>query len=181
CARGVLVGTGNLYMRGVSTVCAAARPCAGLPPYDRVPSAIDCGVEARGLRRRRIALHHRARIVALYLALGPARPEAAGWILDGPSSCREARDHCGPLHLQMGNRCAYWAGERAGRAVLLDGLGARGAHPHDACLWRHAYSDGVADPGSRRHLRQGSHERSAAPRLPHLRAYAEVLAPVPLE
>ena len=46
---------------------------------------------------------------------------------DGAAAGRQARHHRGAVHLQMGDRCAGRGGERAGRAVLVAGLGVRRA------------------------------------------------------
>ena len=165
-------------MRG-STVCLLPRgPSAGRV-NDRFLSAIDRSAQARGVRRRRLAVHDHARAVALYLAGRPARPEAAGHAGDGAAARRQARHHRGAVHLQMGDRCAGRAGQRAGRRLLVAGLGVRGADRDDDRLWRHAHPDGAAHAGARRHLRQGGDARGAAARLPHLRAHAPAVAALP--
>ena len=76
----------------------------------------------------------------------------------------------------MGGRCADRAGQRAGRARLLAGLGDRRADRDDARLWRHAHPDGAADAAARRRVRQGGDARGAAARDPHLRAHARAVA-----
>ena len=72
-------------------------------------------------------LHDGDRAVALHLAVGPPRPQAAGLGRDGAAAAGQARHHRGAVHLQMGDRRAGRAGQRAGRAVVVARLGARGA------------------------------------------------------
>ena len=69
--------------------------------------------EARRLRRRRRAVSHAVAAVALHLAVRPRATckRRVVW-RDGAAARRQARDHRGAVHLQMGDRCA----DRAGHA-----------------------------------------------------------------
>ena len=98
---------------------------------------------------------------------------------DGAAAGRQARHHRGAVHLQMGDRRAGRARQRAGRGV--DWLAWALAAPiaADARLWRHAHPDGGADADARRHVRQGRDERGAPARLQHLRAHARAVAALP--
>ena len=133
----------------------------------------------RRLRQPRRAAHDRDPSVALYLAVRPPRPQAAGARRHGAAAGRQARDHRGALHLQMGDRCARRPRQRAGRRLRMAGLGARRAGRHDDRLWRHAHPDGGAHATARRPVRQGGDARRAPARLPHLRAHARAVAALP--
>ena len=52
--------------------------------------------------------------VAIHLAGGSAGPETAGRAGDAPAAARQARHDRGPVHVQMGDRCAGRAGRCAG-------------------------------------------------------------------
>ena len=72
---------------------AAIGAVAGLifPPSILVGAAVGAGVGA----------------LAGHLAFRPARPQASGRALDAASPRGQARDHCGSLYLQMGDRRAH--------------------------------------------------------------------------
>ena len=127
-------------------------------------------------RQSRRAAHHRHPPVALYLAGGPGRPEAAGARRHGTAAGRQARDHCGALHLQMGDRRARRPWQRAGRGVELAGLGAGRTCRHDHRLWRHAHPDGGAHATARWVVRQGGDACRAPACLSHLRTHARAVA-----
>ena len=170
----------SLYMRG-STVCLLPRgPSAGRV-NDRFLSAIDRSAEARGVRRRRLAVHDHARAVALYLAVRPARPEARGscsrWCC---CSLAKLATIAVPFTFKWATDALTGRGQRAGRAPsswLVWVFAAPIADDHR--LWRHAHPDGAADAGARRHVRQGGDARGAPARLPHLRAHAPAVAALP--
>ncbi len=129
--------------------------------------------------RPRRADRDRDPAVALYLAVGPPRPEAARAVGDDPAAGGQARHRGGAVHLQMGDRCAGRHRQRAGGVVRLAAVGHGGADRHDHRLWRHAHPDGGADAIARRPVRQGGDARGAAARLPHLRAHARTVAALP--
>ena len=122
---------------------------------------------------------HAGAAVAVYLAVGPRRPEMAGGVGDGAAVRRQACHRRGAVHLQMGGRCAERAGHRAGRSRFMVRLGDRGADRDDARLRADAHPDGAADAGARRHVRQGRDARGAPARHPHLRAHAPAVAALP--
>ena len=147
--------------------------------HERPSSSSRRSEQYPGIRRPRRAAAHRRAPVALYLAVRPRRPQAARARRHGAAARRQARDHRGALHLQMGDRCARRPRLGAGRGLRLAGLGAGRAHRHDHRLRRHAHPDGGADAIARRHLCQGGDARGAPARLPHLRAYARIVAALP--
>ena len=171
-----------LYMRhiGRSRFCAAV---PGRAPDDRMSDIHPRST--RSLKRDVSAdgaaslLRTVMRAVALYLAVGPARSQAAGLGHDGAAAGGQDRHHGGAVHVQMGDRCADRAGQRAARALVLVRLGDRGAGPDDRRLRGDAHPDGGADAGARRLVRQGRHERGAAARLHGVRAHAPALAALP--
>ena len=144
-------------------------------PHDRsIPS-----LTAEGFRRPRCVAAHAGRSVAIYLALGPRRPEAARDAGDAAALLRQTRHHRGAVHLQMGGRRAQRPHESAARRAAVDCLRVRGAGADDGRVWRHAHRHGAADAGARRYLRQGGDARGAPARVPHLRAHAHALAALP--
>ncbi len=120
---------------------------------------------------------HPGASVALYLAVRPARPQAARPRRNGAAAARQDRDARGAVHVQMGDRRARLAGPPI--ELLLARLRDRASCGHDGRLRRDARPDGGAHPGSRRGVRQGGDARGQAARADHLRAYASVAAALP--
>ena len=114
--------------------------------------------------------------VAVYLARRSRRSQDARGLVDGAAADRQARDACGAVHLQMGDRRADRRRYRAGAAVELEDVADRFAADHDRELRRLADRDGGADPMARRDLRPGGDACGAQARLPHLRPHARTVA-----
>ncbi len=83
-----------------------------------------------GFRRARRAAAHARASVAVYLALGPRRSQMARDAGDRAAVPRQARHHRGPLHLQVGRRCAD---RRSSSARGRSRVGACGCSPRRSC------------------------------------------------
>src|SRR5262249_52766074 len=71
-------------------------------PIDEYPPFCANPYAKTGLRCARSAAEHLGAFVAVYLAVGSPRSQAAGGRSHGAPAAGEAGDGCNPVHLQMG-------------------------------------------------------------------------------